>query len=89
MKYGIYSIRDAAADVFFAPSIDANDDTAIRSFAQAINHPDALMNFSPSDFTLYRLGSFDIENGSIELLNPAVKLVCADRLVKAVIENED
>ncbi len=88
MKYGIYSIRDSAADVFTAPTIDLNDDSAIRSFAQAVNHPDSLMNFSPSDFSLYRIGSFDVDDGSIEPLNPSSKLVCADRLVKAVIDNE-
>ncbi len=89
MKYGIYSIRDAAADVFTAPTIDLNDDSAIRAFAQAINHPESLMNFSPSDFSLYRIGSFDVEDGSIEPLNPSSKLVCGDRLVKVVTENDD
>ncbi len=89
MKYGIYSIRDAAADVFTSPTIDLNDDSAIRSFSQAINHPDSLMNFSPSDFSLYRIGTFDVEDGSIEPLNPSTKLVCGDRLVKVVIQNED
>ena len=89
MKYGIYSIRDAAAHVFTAPTIDLTDESAIRGFSQAINNSGSAMNFCPSDFALYRIGTFDVEAGSIEPANPPVQLVFGDRLVKVVIEHED
>lgn len=88
MKYGIYSIHDAAAHVFTAPTIDLTDESAIRGFSQAINNSGSAMNFCPSDFALYRIGTYDVEAGSIEPANPPIQLVSGDRLVKVVIENE-
>ena len=89
MKYGIYSIRDAAAHVFTAPTIDITDEAAIRGFSQAVNNVDSVMNFLPSDFSLYRIGTLDVEAGTIDSISPPTMLVSGDRLVKVVIENED
>lgn len=89
MKYGIYSIRDAAAHVFTAPTIDLTDESAIRGFSQAVNNSGSVMNFCPSDFSLYRIGTVDVESGQIEPVSPPALLVCGDRLVKVVIENEN
>lgn len=88
MKYGIYSIRDAAAGVFTAPTIDLTDECAIRAFSQAVNNAGSMMNFLPSDFSLYRIGTLDVESGQINGINPPSMLVCGDRLVKVVLENE-
>ncbi len=89
MKYGVYSIRDAAAHVFTAPTIDLTDESATRAFSQAINNAGSMMNFVPADFSLYRIGTLDIESGEIESISPPAMLVCGDRLVKVVIENDD
>lgn len=89
MKYGIYSIRDAAAHVFTAPTIDLSNETAIRGFSQAINNSGSTMNFAPSDFSLYRIGTLDVETGEITPFLPPIMIVSGDRLVKVVIENED
>lgn len=89
MKYGIYSIHDAAAHVFTAPTIDLTDESAIRGFSEAVNKSSSLMNFVPSDFSLYRIGTLDVESGKIEPFSPPTMLVSGDRLVKVVIENED
>ncbi len=89
MKYGIYSIRDSAANVFTAPTIDLTDESAIRSFSQAVNNAGSVMNFCPSDFALYRIGTLHVEAGTIVPISPPVMLVCGDRLVKVVIESED
>lgn len=88
MKYGIYSIRDAAANVFTAPTIDLTDESAIRGFSQAVNNAGSMMNFCPSDFALYRIGSLDVEAGTIEPVSPPTMLVSGDRLVKVVSDNE-
>lgn len=89
MKYGIYSIRDAAANIFTAPTIDITDESAIRAFSQAVNNSGSMMNFSPTDFCLYRIGTLSAESGAIEPIIPPTMLVCGDRLFKVVIENED
>ncbi len=88
MKYGIYSIRDAAAGVFTAPTIDLTDESATRAFSQAVNNAGSMMNFVPSDFSLYRIGSLDVESGQIDSIIPPAMVVSGDRLVKVVIENE-
>lgn len=89
MKYGIYSIRDSAAGVFTAPTIDITDESAIRAFSQAVNNAGSMMNFSPSDFVLCRIGTLSVESGAIEPIVPPTMLVCGDHLVKVVIDNED
>lgn len=88
MKYGIYSIRDAAAGVYTSPTIDLTDESAIRGFSQAVHNAGSMMNFCPSDFALYRIGSLDVEAGTIEPVSPPAMLVVGDRLVKVVSENE-
>ena len=63
MKYGIYSYRDVKAG-FMPPQADANDFTAKRGFAYAVNNNN-IMNFSPKDYDLYKVGEFDVDNGII------------------------
>ncbi len=82
MKYGIFSIRDAAAHVFTAPTIDLTDESAIRGFSQAVNNKGSVMNFCPSDFALYRIGILNVEAGTIEPVNPPELLVSGDRLLE-------
>ncbi len=86
MKYGIFSIRDAAAHVFTAPTIDLTDESAIRGFSQAVNNKDSVMNFCPSDFALYRIGILNVEAGTIEPVNPPEMLVSGDRLIERAVE---
>lgn len=88
MKYGIYSIRDAAAGVFTAPTIDLTNESAIRAFAQAVNTPGSMMKFKSSDFSLYLIGTLDVEDGFIDPEIPPTMLASADRLVKVVNEIE-
>lgn len=83
MKYGIYSIRDAAASVFTAPTIDLTDESATRGFYQAVSNSDTVMKFTPSDFALYRIGTYDVESGTIEPENPPVMLVSGDSIAKS------
>ena len=89
MNYGIYSIRDASAHVFTAPTIDLTDESAIRGFSQAVNNTGSIMNYLPSDFALYRIGTLNVESGTVEPINPPTMLASGDRLVKVVIKNED
>ncbi len=82
MNYGIYSIRDAASGVFTSPTIDITDESAIRGFSQAVNNTASVMNFSPSDFALYLIGTFDVESGTIVPESPPSLLVWGDGVVK-------
>lgn len=71
MKYPIYCYRDVKVG-FLPPQCDQNDATAIRGFSFAINGNDGIMNYSPKDFDLYRIGEFDSDTGMIVSENPVV-----------------
>lgn len=75
MIYGVYAIYDSAAHVFTAPTIDISDASAVRSFKQAIANSGSVMNFKPDDFSLYQVGSFDVETGEIEPFTPPSRLI--------------
>ena len=62
MKYGLYSVRDQKVG-FMPPLTDQSEQSAIRGFAFAINNPENIMNFSPKDFDLYKVGEFDADKG--------------------------
>lgn len=69
MKYPIYSYRDLKVG-YAPPQCDQSDQAAIRGFSFAINNHDSMMNFSPKDFDLYKVGIFDTETGQIESCTP-------------------
>ena len=75
MIYGVYAIYDSAAHVFTAPTIDISDASAVRSFQQAIANSGSVMNFKPDDFSLYQVGTFDVETGVLEPFNPPSRLI--------------
>lgn len=75
MIYGVYAIYDSAAHVFTAPTIDISDASAVRSFQQAIANSGSVMNFKPDDFSLYQVGTFDVETGELEPLTPPSRLI--------------
>ena len=64
MKYPVYCIRDQK--VGFQPQLilEQSDSSAVRGFSFAINGNDGLMNYSPADFDLFRVGEFDTETGT-------------------------
>lgn len=68
MTYPIYSIKDHKVG-FMSPTVDQNDSSAIRNFSYAINNG-GIMNFSPNDFDLYKIGYFDDQKGNIEEILP-------------------
>ena len=65
MIYPVYCVRDVK--VGFQPQmlVEQNDASAIRGFSYAVNN-EGLMNYSPSDFDLYRIGRFDTDKGIFE-----------------------
>lgn len=81
MIYGVYSIFDSAAAVFTSPTIDISDASAIRAFKQALANPGSIMNFKPEDFSLYQIGSFDVETGVINPITPPNRLTVGSKEV--------
>ena len=75
MKYGIYSIFDEAAGIFTAPTVDISDESAIRNFQKMCSEAGSLMNFKPSDFSLYAVGTWDTDTANIESFVPPSRLI--------------
>lgn len=73
MIYGLYSIRDIKS-TYMQVLTDHNDATAIRGFKQAVMVPDSLMAMHPTDFALYRVGTFNVDTG--EIIATAPELLC-------------
>lgn len=69
MKYPIYSYRDTKVG-FMPPQCDQTEQSAVRGFGFAVNGNNGIMNYSPADFELYKLGEFDTETGKIDAIMP-------------------
>lgn len=57
----VFAIRDKNAG-FGSPFIDTNEYTAKRGIAMAVNNTGTLMAFAPSDYDLYKVGTWNSEN---------------------------
>lgn len=63
MIYPVYSIKDHKVG-YMPPTVDQNDGSAIRNFSYAVNSG-GIMNYSPNDFDLFKIGDFDDEKGKM------------------------
>lgn len=72
MLYGVYSIRDVKTG-FMSPTIDVNDDSAIRNFHHSISQSEGILFTFSGDFSLYLIGKFDSDHG---ILDPVIPPVC-------------
>lgn len=70
MKQNAYSIKDDKAQTFGVPFFTHNDGTALRSFQHLADDPSSMVHRHPSDFSLYRTGSYDDQTGKITAEEP-------------------
>lgn len=77
MTLSMYSIRDALSG-FLTPVLEDNDAIAMRNFAMAcdVSNKQSLMSWRSSDFSLYRIATFDTNSGLITPISPP-DLVCS------------
>lgn len=64
MKYPVYAMRDLKAG-FGNPEISLNDATMRRTFAYRLNQIGTEMAFSPADYSLFKIGEYEIETGKL------------------------
>lgn len=62
--YNVYAVFDNLTQVFMQPTFIESDDEAIRLFTYQINNIN-LWRDNPSDYELYKLGSYDNESGEL------------------------
>lgn len=66
-EFNVYAIKDAL-NGFGTISVDSNDDVATRNFAYAISQ--GILSFASSDYSLYRIGSYNISSGALTPCDP-------------------
>lgn len=74
MKQNVYAINDSKVGAFMTPFFSHSDATAVRQFRAAGAHKDSILSTNPADFSLYNIGIFCDESGTIEPL-PVPKFV--------------
>lgn len=83
MKYGVYSIRDARVG-FMSPTIDNNDDSAMRNFYHSISQSEGILFTYAKDFDLYKVAEFDSDSGLMTPIQPVAFLAAGSDAVKEV-----
>lgn len=85
MTVGMYSIKDTVGDEFAPIFFAKNDEQAIRQYDREIARAVALdkqneaqnggLFFSPEEFNLYFLGSFELSKGQFSVSDECPRLV--------------
>lgn len=65
MICNMYAVKDELSGEFMIPTIIKNDDMAKRQFKTQINTIE-LWRENPSDYSLFKLGTYNDETGIIE-----------------------
>lgn len=68
MIMGLYAIYDVKAGAYLSPFSFATDAMAKRGFINEVRRPDSLIGASSSDFSLYRMGTFDDSDGIQDMM---------------------
>lgn len=63
----LYSVRDSLTG-FGYPFVQPNDEAAVRNFRYLLTRESGSeFSIKPDDYSLFRVGSFDTEDGSIDM----------------------
>ncbi len=82
----LYSMFDTQTELYTPPFYQHNDQSAVRAFTDALNHPDkdTVMSKNPEHFRLYRLGTWDDSNGIHELEDSPTFVIGGDQCTKII-----
>jgi len=69
MIHEIFSVYDSKAGAYTQPFYAVNRRVAIRMFSELANDPNHAFGMHPEDFTLFELGSFNDQDGTIDQLD--------------------
>lgn len=74
MIFQVYSVRDCLSG-FQTPVIEQNDALALRNFrmaCDAMGRQPTIMTWRPTDFSFYRIATFNSDDGSLIPEQPIV-----------------
>ncbi len=64
----LFTVFDAAAQKYLEPYHAPTIEYALRQFRSTIENPDHMFARYPADYTLFHIGTFDLETGTINPL---------------------
>ena len=65
-----YAIYDSAVGAYMRPYVMQSDGQALRTFIDEVAREDSEIGKHPEDYSLFRLGSFDVEKGTLHPQDP-------------------
>lgn len=65
MQNKLYALYDSKAEAYSGPISHRTKGEAIRTFSDECNNPESVLYKHPEDYTLFEVGTFSIENGTI------------------------
>ena len=65
MTFNVYAIRDIHTG-FLSPTFEINDAVAMRNFSHAVQQSESVLFTHASDYSLFRVGTFDADTGRLE-----------------------
>ena len=67
----LYSVKDNVSGQFYPPEVSTRDEVIIRNYSNAVNNEkNGLLYTNSSDFTLFKVGTFDDKSGEIVPCSP-------------------
>lgn len=85
MIYGVYSIFDTKTG-FMTPTIEVNDDSAIRNFSHAVVNSDGILYSFSQDFQLYRIGDFNSDTAALGQCSPTKLLITGSDALRSMMK---
>lgn len=74
MKQHVLAVYDSKAELFQQPIFFKAKGEAIRAFADEVNRDKSPMKNHPEDYTLFNIGSYDVESGLLTPLTTPTSL---------------
>jgi len=74
MKFFIFSVYDSKAETYGTPMFFPAKGQATRAFEDQANNPESVICNHPGDFTLFCIGEFNSDDGSIVPLDAKTNL---------------
>ncbi|QXP08260.1 MAG: nonstructural protein [Arizlama microvirus] len=67
MKIQIFSVYDSKTKVYGQPNFLLNKGTALRAWQEAANDKQSNIGKYPADFTMFNIGEWDDETGTLTM----------------------
>lgn len=77
-----FAVYDLKAQLYAQPLFMKTKGLAIRAFSQACEDKNTELNKHPTDFSLYHLGTYNVETGSLNSLNKPLQIANASEFVE-------